>query len=39
MGVGAMNALATAGGAVGLRFGSPGATREGSLVKKLKNPP
>ena len=38
-GVGAMNARATAGGPEGLALASPGATSEGSLVRKLKKPP
>ena len=33
-----MNARATAGGPDGLAFASPGATSEGSLVRKLKKP-
>ena len=40
LGEGPMKALATAGGAVGaFAFGSAGGTRDGSLVRKLKNPP
>ena len=34
-----MNALATAGGPVGRASGSPGATKDGSLVKKENSPP
>ena len=37
--VGVMKALATAGGPVGFASGSPGLTKDGSLVKKEKSPP
>ena len=37
--VGVMKALATAGGPVGFASGSPGLTKDGSLVKNEKSPP